>query len=64
MVPVWYPGTENQNPVQQLDDGEDIEVLYVPVNGLIPKLKEFDGKGYSVFMGLYSMAMALSVDMV
>ena len=52
---------ENQNPVQVLEDGEDIDVMYIPINKLVPTLKAFDAKGYSVFMGLYSLAMALNM---
>lgn len=52
---------ENQIPEQKLEDGEDIDVMYIPVNKLVPTLKAFDAKGYSVFMGLYSMAMALNM---
>ena len=52
---------ENQNPEQKLEDGEDIDVMYIPVNKLVFTLKAFDAKGYSVFMGLYSMAMALNM---
>jgi len=54
---------ENSNPVQELDDGEDIEILYVPVKGLVATLKEFDGKGYSNFMGLYGLAVGLEMSL-
>lgn len=59
-VQVDMGASENIKPKQELDDGEDIEVLYVAVADLIPRLKEFNTKGYSVFLGLYSMALSLN----
>eukprot|EP00898_Chlorokybus_atmophyticus_P002047 jgi/Chlat1/2843/Chrsp194S00791 len=50
---------ENAHPVQQLDDGEFIEVLTVPINNLLKTLQELASQGHLVFAGLYTLAYGL-----
>lgn len=51
----------NVMPSQNLDDGEDIEVLYLPVSNLVGKLQQLDAEGCSIFMGLYGVALGLQM---
>lgn len=43
-------------PEQQLDDGEFIQKVVVPLDGLLDKLMEFSNQGYSVDARLYGWA--------
>lgn len=52
---------ENQNPTQHLEEAEDIEVLKVPLDGLLETLNAMAAEGCSVFAPLYSFAMASSL---
>lgn len=53
----------NQEPQQNLDEGEFCEVLKVPTASLIKELLEFDKQGVKVFCGLWCLAHGMSVRM-
>ena len=54
---------QNQNPTQHLEEAEDIEVLKVPLDGLLGTLNAMAAEGCSVFAPLYSFAMASSLGL-
>merc|ERR1719231_323322 len=54
---------ENQNPTQHLEEAEDIEVLKVPLDGLLGTLNAMAAEGCPVFAPLYSFAMASSLGL-
>eukprot|EP00013_Stygamoeba_regulata_P020297 CAMPEP_0177653270 /NCGR_PEP_ID=MMETSP0447-20121125/13641_1 /TAXON_ID=0 /ORGANISM="Stygamoeba regulata, Strain BSH-02190019" /LENGTH=197 /DNA_ID=CAMNT_0019156705 /DNA_START=167 /DNA_END=760 /DNA_ORIENTATION=+ len=51
----------NQQPKQQLDEGEHIAVHHVPVRELEKHLLEFDSKGFQVDARLWHFAAGLAV---
>eukprot|EP00923_Selenidium_pygospionis_P032375 GHVN01057132.1.p1 GENE.GHVN01057132.1~~GHVN01057132.1.p1 ORF type:complete len:181 (-),score=34.08 GHVN01057132.1:598-1140(-) len=53
---------ENKGPVQQLEHDEFIEVLEVPVAGLLEELNKMSEAGDKVFDGLYGIAYGLSLQ--
>lgn len=51
----------NSKPQQELEESEDIEVMYVPIKGLTAKLNDFSSEGCSVFLGLFTLAAGLEM---
>ncbi|KAL6048503.1 nudix hydrolase-like protein [Balamuthia mandrillaris] len=52
---------ENKQPAQELDDGEYVEVLEAPVNGLLEYLKGWYDKGDTIIDGkIWSIAQTLA----
>lgn len=49
---------ENQKPKQHLDEGEDIQVLRMPLEGLRQSLDKMHSEGCSIFAPLYYFAIA------
>ena len=47
----------NQKPQQQLEDGEFIELLRIPVKELLPVLDELAASGHGIESRLYSLAL-------
>jgi hypothetical protein len=39
---------ENQNPVKQLDEGEFIDVLLIPMDSILETLEELHRQGYGI----------------
>mmetsp|Transcript_8547 Transcript_8547/g.13547 ORF Transcript_8547/g.13547 Transcript_8547/m.13547 type:complete len:262 (-) Transcript_8547:584-1369(-) len=61
-VDVNLDAPENANPTQALEGSEFITVLRVPKKGLRKQLDTLAGHGYSVFAGLYTMALGMEMN--
>jgi 8-oxo-dGTP pyrophosphatase MutT (NUDIX family) len=58
-VQVDMDAAENREPAQELEGSEFITVIRVPLGGLRATLEGLEGRGYSVFAGLYMMAIGM-----
>ena len=61
VVEVDLDAPENHVPRQELDDAEYIHVRRVPIDQLLPSLREMERDGLMPFTGLYTLAMGLSL---
>lgn len=55
---------ENINPVQHLEETEDIEVVYIPLASLWDELQTFQAAGDAIFYSLDALALALRAGLV
>jgi len=39
---------ENQNPKQELEDGEYVEVMTIPMDKILERMKDFQTQGYGL----------------
>ncbi|KAI9225527.1 MAG: NUDIX hydrolase domain-like protein [Piptocephalis tieghemiana] len=61
IVDVNEDGEENAHPKPQLDEGEDIEIDLVPLDGLVQTLAEYGEKGNSIDSRLQAIAYGLAL---
>lgn len=59
-VPIDLTLSENKNPIQDLHDGEDIELMKVPLSSLMGTLERLnEDENVSIFLGLHCIAMGV-----
>ena len=63
-VAVDMDRAENQPGVsrQDLDEGEDIELIRCPLSQLLPTLVTLHGEGVQIFAGLYTLALGMAAS--
>lgn len=53
---------ENQHPVQQDEDAGLITLGTLPVTDLLAELNKLESEGYAVWVGLWNIAMGMSLS--
>eukprot|EP01025_Chloroclados_australasicus_P066570 TRINITY_DN918_c0_g1_i7.p1 TRINITY_DN918_c0_g1~~TRINITY_DN918_c0_g1_i7.p1 ORF type:complete len:259 (-),score=24.38 TRINITY_DN918_c0_g1_i7:224-1000(-) len=60
-VMVDLDAPENQNVQQDQEDAEVVEVLFVPIDGILDSLKQLQDEGCGIYTGLYFIAQGMSM---